>query len=321
MTPKYCSTLLDCIRSGLCRHESGVGIYAPDPGAYKTFAEIFDPIIESYHTGFKHTDKHPATCFGYGSDFPNLDPEQKFIVSTRVRCARSVEGFPFNPCLTKRNYKDLECLIKKPLRALCNEHAGSYHTLGCMDSDDIQKLVDAGLLFKGKNRFLKSANALRYWPTGRGIFINKTCTFVIWVNEEDHIRVIALEKGGDLGRVYERMIVGVESLAHSLKFSRDARLGNLTFCPTNLGCTIRASVHIKLPLLASNRRNFLELAKKHHLQVRGTLGEYSQALGGIYDISNKRRMGLTEYEAVAEMHKGISALIEAECEESRKTRK
>lgn len=38
----------------------------------------------------------------------------------------------------------------------------------------------------------------------------------------------------------------------------------------------------------------------------------SEAEGGIYDISNKRRMGLTEYQAVKEMYDGISELIKIE---------
>ncbi|KAF0711345.1 arginine kinase-like, partial [Aphis craccivora] len=46
--------------------------------------------------------------------------------------------------------------------------------------------------------------------------------------------------------------------------------------------------------------------------VRGTRGEHTDAEGGIYDISNKRRMGLTEYQAVKEMNDGIKELIKIE---------
>lgn len=50
------------------------------------------------------------------------------------------------------------------------------------------------------------------------------------------------------------------------------------------------------------------------VQVRGTRGEHTEAEGGVYDISNKRRMGLTEYEAVKEMNDGIAELIKIERE-------
>lgn len=68
------STLLDVIQSGLENHDSGVGIYAPDAEAYTVFAEIFDPIIDDYHGGFKKSDKHPPKDFGDVDYFGNLDP-------------------------------------------------------------------------------------------------------------------------------------------------------------------------------------------------------------------------------------------------------
>jgi arginine kinase len=96
-TPSFGSSLLDVIQSGYENHDSGVGIYAPDAEAYTTFAELFDPIIEDYHGGFKKTDKHPAKDFGDVNAFGDLDPTGEFVVSTRVRCGRSMEGYPFNP--------------------------------------------------------------------------------------------------------------------------------------------------------------------------------------------------------------------------------
>ncbi|GFT01814.1 arginine kinase [Nephila pilipes] len=44
----------------------------------------------------------------------------------------------------------------------------------------------------------------------------------------------------------------------------------------------------------------------------GTRGEHTESEGGVYDISNKRRMGLTEYQAVKEMQDGILELIKME---------
>lgn len=46
--------------------------------------------------------------------------------------------------------------------------------------------------------------------------------------------------------------------------------------------------------------------------VSGIHGEHSESEGGVYDISNKRRMGLTEIEAVQEMRRGVEKIIELE---------
>ena len=55
-------------------------------------------------------------------------------------------------------------------------------------------------------RFLQDAGGYNDWPIGRGIFFNDNKTFLCWVNEEDHLRLISMQKGGDLASVYKRLI-------------------------------------------------------------------------------------------------------------------
>ncbi|KAL1468750.1 hypothetical protein MTO96_025194 [Rhipicephalus appendiculatus] len=46
--------------------------------------------------------------------------------------------------------------------------------------------------------------------------------------------------------------------------------------------------------------------------LTGTRGEHTASEGGVYDVSNKRRLGLTEYDAVRTMQDGILELINLE---------
>jgi len=306
------STLLDVIQSGVENLDSGVGVYAPDAEAYSLFAPLFDPIIEDYHAGFKATDKHPAKDFGDVDSVGNVDPEGTFVISTRVRCGRSMQGYAFNPCLTEAQYKEMEDKVSSTLSGLEGELKGQFYPLTGMAKDVQQKLIDDHFLFKEGDRFLQAANACRFWPTGRGIYHNNDKTFLVWCNEEDHLRIISMQQGGDLGQVYRRLVTAANDIEKRVPFSHHDRLGFLTFCPTNLGTTIRASVHIKVPKLAADKAKLDEVAGKYSLQVRGTRGEHTEAEGGVYDISNKRRMGLTEFQAVKEMHDGILELIKIE---------
>jgi len=306
------ATLLDVIQSGVENLDSGVGVYAPDAEAYTLFAPLFDPIIEDYHVGFTQKDTHPPCTFGDGNAFVNVDPEGTYVISTRVRCGRSMQGYPFNPCLTESQYKDMEAKLSSTLVGLEGDLKGTFYPLTGMAKDVQQKLIDDHFLFKEGDRFLQAANACRYWPSGRGIYHNDAKTFLVWCNEEDHLRIISMQMGGDLGTVVRRLISGVLDIEKRIPFSHHDRLGFLTFCPTNLGTTVRASVHIKLPKLAANREKLEEVAGKYNLQVRGTRGEHTEAEGGVYDISNKRRMGLTEFQAIMEMQNGILELIKME---------
>lgn len=261
-------------------HDSGVGIYAPDAESYTVFADLFDPIIEDYHGGFKKTDKHPPKNWGDVSVFGDLDPTGEFVVSTRVRCGRSLEGYPFNPCLTEEQYKEMEQKVSttlsglegqsticrsyltlffhlfsyglfhfitdNPLYPFTGELKGTFFPLTGMSKEVQQKLIDDHFLFKEGDRFLQAANACRFWPSGRGIYHNDAKTFLVWCNEEDHLRIISMQMGGDLGAVYRRLVTAVNDIEKRLPFSHNDRLGFLTFCPTNLGTTVRASVHIKV---------------------------------------------------------------------------
>ncbi|KAL0268094.1 UNVERIFIED_CONTAM: hypothetical protein PYX00_010166 [Menopon gallinae] len=260
------SSLLDVIQSGVENPDSGVGIYAPDAEAYTVFADLFDPIIEDYHGGFKKTDKHPPKDWGDVNALGNLDPDGEFIISTRVRCGRSMQGYPFNPCLTEAQYKEMEEKVSSTLSGLTGELKGNFYPLTGMSKEVQQKLIDDHFLFKEGDRFLQAANACRFWPTGRGIFHNDNKTFLVWCNEEDHLRLISMQPGGDLGAVYRRLVNAVNDVEKRIPFSHDDRLGFLTFCPTNLGTTVRASVHIKLPKLAANKAKLEEVAAKFNLK-------------------------------------------------------
>ena len=75
---------------------------------------------------------------------------------------------------------------------------------------------------------------------------------------------------------------------------------------------MRASVHIKLPKLTGDMEAFQKIADQHHLQIRGIHGEHSESEGDVYDISNRRRLGVTEVQCVQDMYDGVVALIAEE---------
>ena len=96
----------------------------------------------------------------------------------------------------------------------------------------------------------KVAGMERDWPEGRGIFHNKEKTFLTWVNEEDQLRIISMEKGGDVKGVFERLAKGIGAVEESVKkesghaFMKDEKYGYIHSCPTNLGTGERSNFRI-----------------------------------------------------------------------------
>ena len=145
---------------------------------------------------------------------------------------------------------------------------------------------------------LTESGMARHWPSGRGMYVNDAHTFIIWVNEEDHIRVVSMQKGGNMKAVFERWVRGLNVFEQGIKeqkysYMHSKDLGYILTCPSNLGTGVRCGVHIKIPHLSAHS-DFKEFCSKWRLQARGTGGVDTAAEGGVYDMSNADRIGKSE---------------------------
>merc|ERR1719479_249828 len=199
------------------------------------------------------------------------------------------------------------------------ELAGTYYPLLGMSESVKQQLVDDHFLFVSGDKNLIAAGMEREWPEGRGIFHNKEKTFLTWVNEEDQLRIISMQKGGDVKQVFDRLARGIKAVEDSVKkesghdFMNDGRYSYIHACPTNLGTGMRASVHIDLPGWTKLGPKVLAArCEELQLQPRGTRGESGGQTGVTYDISNKHRLGYSEVELVQKMIDGVNMLYKEE---------
>merc|ERR1719150_1870028 len=121
------------------------------------------------------------------------------------------------PGITKQQRVDVEALMKSAFTKLTGDLAGTYYPLTGMDEATRQQLVDDHFLFMSGDPNLKVAGMERDWPEGRDIFHNKDKTFLVWVNEEDQLRIISMQKGGDVKGVFERLARGIKAVGDSVK--------------------------------------------------------------------------------------------------------
>lgn len=299
------------INSGAVNPDSAIGVYAGDAASYVTFAALLDPIIEEYH-GFTKYQQHSSNFSIDDLIAPNPDPTGEYIISTRIRVARNLANYPFGALINDRQRKEVEHQVATVLNELPGKLSGQYFSLQTLSEAQRSQLVADHFLFKAGDRFLNAAGLNRDWPQGRGIYHNDEKTFLVWINEEDQLRIISMQSGGDIEHVFARLCGALGELERRLQFSYNPHLGYLTSCPTNLGTAMRCSVHIKLPVLASDMPSLERIADRYYLQIRGIHGEHSDSESGVFDISNRRRLGTTEVDCVQALYDGILALIDAE---------
>ena len=315
--------LRHCINSGMENPDSQMGCYASFPADYDDFEPFFSEVIARHH-GVSNQSSHVSNW--------NLEGEQLHLGlaglgphSIRVRVARNVSDLPLPPAMSRVQRLKFENRMLGVFKILIESQffGGDYFSLTpghehFIDDVVYQTLVDRHFMFKrmDTDRYLRSAGIAGDWPVGRGCYLSADKSVNIWVGEEDHLRIMVLDRGVNLEKPYERVKQIIEMLAEhgGLDFAGSERFGVITSCPTNLGTGMRASLHVRLPAIFPPDSEQLSaegvaLVKTTGLSVRGVGGEHTPpGLDGTVDISPSSRFGVTEAETIKSLYRGVLRL-------------
>lgn len=221
------------------------------------------------------------------------------VISTRIRLARNLKGIPF-PRKMSAGHADM--VASRVGRALNN----GYETYRVKDLGE----TEAGAFVE---RHLISKELLSDCPYGR-VVLGDDEKISVMLNEEDHIREQVILSGFWLDDAYRIADALDDRISETADFAFSRKYGYLTACPTNLGTGMRASVMMFLPALTITgelKRNVSTLARMN-VTLRGVYGEGSDALGYVYQISNKRTLGVTEQEILSFVRSAAESIAAAE---------
>jgi len=321
--------LAKCIKTGIDNpghpHIKTCGLVAGDEECYTVFKDVFDAVISARHNGYAADAVHPTSMDVSKVSTTKIDPSGKYVQTSRCRTGRSVKGFPLPPACNFEQRRKLEELIVKGLNMCEGELKGEYYGLHgsqsmpdrAMDKEREEDLRSRGNLFQEPDStLLLSSGCGRHWPDARGIFHNEAKNFFVWVNEEDHMRIISMEKGDNIKAIFQRFADATTTIEKILKengsqFSHSEHLGYILACPSNLGTGLRAGAMVKVPLFSA-RADFKAVLGKMSLQARGGAGVDSDSSGGLFDISNSDRLGKSEVDLVNIFIEGVAQIIKWE---------
>jgi protein arginine kinase len=232
-------------------------------------------------------------------------PMSEIVISSRIRLARNVAGFPFLAKTSRPQRQALEKKIRETI--LTSRVAGQtlYVDLEAAPEVDRALLVERHLISK-PHAMAEGA---------RGVAVGENETVSIMVNEEDHLRIQVLRSGLQLEDAWTEINKIDDVLESKLDFAFHPRFGYLTACPTNVGTGIRVSVMLHLPALklTNEIEKVFRAAKDLRLAVRGLYGEGTEATGDFYQISNQTTLGKSEEEIVDDFkHTVIPKIIDYE---------
>merc|ERR1719420_2522926 len=207
---------------------------------------------------------HPPPNLDGAQLLDHKDIDDKFVISTRVRTGRTISGFPLPPSISADQRKELEGIVVGALSRLEGSLKGDYYPLAGsttyapkptgIDKATEERLIKDHFLFQEPDEpMLLSWRMERDWPHARGIYHNEEKSALVWVNEEDHLRIISMEKGHNIRAVFDRFAALVNAVEGACKAENRSleiseKYGNILSCPSNCGTGLRASRMIKIPL-------------------------------------------------------------------------
>ncbi len=228
-------------------------------------------------------------------------PKSDIAISTRVRVARNVEGYPFfNRADGKQREEILEMLFSAIKKSKFLKKA-LFLRMRDTSEIDRQFLVERHLMSK------EHAQDVAH----KGLVVDGREIVSAMLNEEDHIRLQVLQSGFNIMEAW-RIVDEIDTeLEQHLTFDYSGRYGYLTSCPTNTGTGLRASVmlHLSALVITGQIENVYDAISKLGLTMRGFYGEGTEAFGDFFQISNQVALGHSEMDILDNLEKVINKII------------
>ncbi|WP_242964894.1 protein arginine kinase [Scatolibacter rhodanostii] len=232
--------------------------------------------------------------------------ESDVVCSTRIRLARNLKDYPFAAKNTIAQKKEIAEKVKEAVLSGSSLMKDTFSAIPLenMKQEELVSLVERHVV---SPEFISNIE-------GREIILSHDESISIMVNEEDHIRIQVIREGLALHEAYEMADKIDTLLSERLTFAFDDQLGYLTHCPTNLGTGMRASLMLHLPVLTEfgAMQRLSGNLSKLGITIRGSYGEGTQVTGGMYQLSNRITLGLSEKEAIENLQSIANQLITEE---------
>jgi len=217
-------------------------------------------------------------------------PMSDIVISSRIRLARNIAGFPFLSKATDAQREELHRTLRVTVQSLPLSDPVFYVDMERVADLDRRVLVERHLVSRQHAEGQGS----------RGVAISQRETVALMVNEEDHLRIQALRNGLQLDTLWEEINRIDDMISARLQYAFHKRYGYLTACPTNVGTGIRVSVMLHLPALriTGEIERVIRAAREMRLAIRGLYGEGTEAAGDFFQVSNQTTLGRTEEDIV-----------------------
>ncbi|MGD8867136.1 MAG: protein arginine kinase [Gemmatimonadales bacterium] len=235
-------------------------------------------------------------------------PHSDIVLSTRVRIARNLQGYPFSSRAKAGDRAAILATVREMAERTPTLAGGVTVEIDELDGRRRQMLLERHLVSRelvGDSGSDASSAAL--------IMSTHDCVGLM-VNEEDHLRLQSLTSGFSPRQTWQMVDVLDEDLGGELPYAFHHEFGHLTSCPTNCGTGLRTSVLIHLPglVLTKEINKVLQGISQVGLTFRGLYGEGSEVIGNLFQVSNQTTLGKSEEDLIDHLQKIVAQVVDYE---------
>ncbi|XP_045904358.1 zgc:172076 isoform X2 [Micropterus dolomieu] len=300
----------DVIRPGL--EEPGdwsgpvsVGCVAGDAQSYILFCDFFDRVIEAYHE-HKITSQTPESDFNYDNLKGGDDLDGSYAARCEVSVVRAVEDFCFPTHCSRGERRQLLTLAMRALQRLDEEQLPGRLLL--LEELNLEQQRELNL--NPPSSFQLRTGVARDWPDARAVWVSKDGSLVVWVNMEDHLRLVSTRMDANIAEAFKCICINLQKLEDFYRklrhpFIWKQQLGWVSSSPADVGTGLRIRVHLKLQHLPQHKR-LQDVLKRLRICIDRT---ESPAL---YCVSNAATFGVSEVGLTQLVVDGVKLLIAME---------
>ncbi|MCM8784985.1 MAG: ATP--guanido phosphotransferase [Candidatus Omnitrophica bacterium] len=225
------------------------------------------------------------------------------VITSRVRIARNLKGYPFPHNMTLETSKKIEEILIKFFLKL------PYEKIFVINISSLNEKQKNSLIKKHIISKEFSENEL----CSKIIIIPEKKTSIM-INEEDHLRIQVIFPGFNLKKCLKVIDEIDDYIDKELDYAFSPNFGYLTACPTNTGTGLRSSVLIHIPGIRFFKKDkiIFKNIQSIGITIRGFYGEGSLPFGSMFQISSTETTGKTENEIIEELESVIKLIIEEE---------
>uniref|UniRef100_A0A182LZY3 Arginine kinase n=1 Tax=Anopheles culicifacies TaxID=139723 RepID=A0A182LZY3_9DIPT len=256
----------------------------------------------------------------------NLDTSGKFITGCVIECARNLDAYEFPLNLGIAQLEQVERVITSRVlsmdfvRAIGETELGTYYSMNEIleNPSEIRTILATnGLLIPMLDHTdpYQTAESIaingRYWPYGRGVYVSVDAGLAVWVNAQDHLRLLCCTESKDpasIGAAYSKVGRAMNYLEEWIQFKHSYFLGNLLSRPSFLGTGLKFTLTLVLPHLRKEQENL-----RHLCVVRGLHLFTDEDLPSVR-MCNMRSLAQTEWQLFQDFSGAITNVVALEKE-------